>query len=935
MNRKRLKKVKKMLKDDLLDYLSENTALFQANIDMSIFTAAKLCTHFEVKRNTVSHYLNQLVDEGALLKINTRPVYFIHRAVFEDRYFIVSRNIFHSFEDLFSLAPDEKPKDAFSELIGSEESLKKAINQIKTSVYYPPNGLPILISGPTGVGKSFLAKLVHQYCKEQGILQPDAPFINFNCAQYFNNPELLSSNLFGHVKGAFTGAEKTKPGMLEMADRGILFLDEVHRLDQEGQEKLFTFMDQGLFRRMGESDGWHKSNVRLIFATTEDLSQYFLKTFLRRVPIIVNLPGLDERDVREKQQFIYQFLISESKLLSRNIRMSKRVMDLLMDYSYTGNIGELQNTIKYLCAAAYMEDRDDEVLTIHLKDLPEKLLKAAVSVGETRADQNRIIEIKLDMRLEDYVKKEKPYCELIKYTYQEIYDLFRQVKLNKITPVVFETDVYQQINVLLDKLIFDRYPDDSVIMQFTTASVQEIFRYIEFQYQTQFNGNSIFAISYYLYLKDHHETVWNDDYIKLRKELYQFVLNDYQEEFKLSRRLITLIESKMDIHLTLDDEIFLTFYIKSLSIQSGQNIARGLILAHGYSTASSISNVVNRMLGTNIFEAFDMPLDSDVKEISERVALYIEQNDVSKGLVILVDMGSLEDIYSHVKHLVSGPVAIINNVTTQMALFVGEMVLKNYYMEEIIERLKVNHQTDYQIIYPEKVKQQAILITCATGVGTAVQIQKLIENSVPEALGIKIVVHDYERLKHKETKEALLQLYHVLMVIGTDNPNLEGISFISLEDLISGRGEEKLERVFRKVLDPMTIQLINNNIVRNFSLKRVIESLTILDSDKVIDHIEKFIATLERLMNKRLTNDKRISLLVHLSCLVERLIRQAPIKTYPEMKSFEENHKETIKVIKNAARMIEDIYNIEINTAEIGYIYNILSAKSLVEEELN
>src|SRR5205085_8145919 len=105
------------------------------------------------------------------------------------------------------------------------------------------------------------------------------------------------------------------------------------------------------------SDVWHHSNVRLIFATTENLSQFFLETFLRRVPIIVNLPGLDERDVREKQQFIYQFLIDESRLLTRNLKLSKRVIDLLIDYSFTGNIGELKNTIKYLCATAYMKNR--------------------------------------------------------------------------------------------------------------------------------------------------------------------------------------------------------------------------------------------------------------------------------------------------------------------------------------------------------------------------------------------------------------------------------------------------------------------------------------------------------------------------------------------------------------------------------------------------
>ena len=94
------------------------------------------------------------------------------------------------------------------------------------------------------------------------------------------------------------------PGMLEEADGGVLFLDEVHRLNEESQEKLFTFMDQGIFRRMGESSGNHRASVRLIFATTEKLTENFLHTFLRRIPIVVSIPGLAERS-KERKEAVY------------------------------------------------------------------------------------------------------------------------------------------------------------------------------------------------------------------------------------------------------------------------------------------------------------------------------------------------------------------------------------------------------------------------------------------------------------------------------------------------------------------------------------------------------------------------------------------------------------------------------------------------------
>ena len=99
------------------------------------------------------------------------------------------------------------------------------------------------------------------------------------------------------MKGAYTGADEDKVGAFEAADGGILFLDEVHRLNSEGQEKLFTYLDQGIIYRMGDTSQPLKVKVRLFFATTEDLTSNFLTTFIRRIPIQVTMPALQEREV--------------------------------------------------------------------------------------------------------------------------------------------------------------------------------------------------------------------------------------------------------------------------------------------------------------------------------------------------------------------------------------------------------------------------------------------------------------------------------------------------------------------------------------------------------------------------------------------------------------------------------------------------------------
>jgi sigma-54 dependent transcriptional regulator of gfr operon len=247
--------------------------------------------------------------EGKAIKINTRPVYFIDRDAYENNS-ILQKTIGHV--EIGRGTAVEK-YDPFDKIIGSHGSLREQVKMCKSAATYPPDGLPLLLIGNSGTGKSFMAQVIYEYAKNNKIIAEDAPYVIFNCAEYADNPELLSANLFGFVKGAFTGADKDKIGLLEEANGGYLFLDEVHRLTPEGQEKLFLFLDKGIFRRLGESNNWRSSKVRFIFATTEEPSLSLINTFLRRIPLVVSIPDLFRRPVQEKLQMIYNFYQEESK----------------------------------------------------------------------------------------------------------------------------------------------------------------------------------------------------------------------------------------------------------------------------------------------------------------------------------------------------------------------------------------------------------------------------------------------------------------------------------------------------------------------------------------------------------------------------------------------------------------------------------------------
>nr|WP_273377881.1 sigma 54-interacting transcriptional regulator [Symbiobacterium thermophilum] len=164
-------------------------------------TAIEVAEHVGIRRNNASADLNELVNEGLALKLKGKPVRFIAAA-----------------EPGSPAVPAPVANDPFDELVGYGGSLGAAVEQAKAAMLYPPRGLPTLISGPTGSGKSRLAEAMYRYAVAAGRLPPGAPFCVFNCADYAANPQLLQAQLFGYVKGAFTGAERDTPGLVAQAD---------------------------------------------------------------------------------------------------------------------------------------------------------------------------------------------------------------------------------------------------------------------------------------------------------------------------------------------------------------------------------------------------------------------------------------------------------------------------------------------------------------------------------------------------------------------------------------------------------------------------------------------------------------------------------------------------------------------------------------------
>jgi PAS domain S-box-containing protein len=266
--------------------------------------------------------------------------------------------------DILALQLRGSKGTGYGEIIGRDSRMLEIYRQIRDLSAYD---YPVHIYGETGTGKELVAEAVHAASRRAG-----APFVPINCGAL---PEgLIESELFGHVKGAFTGALRDKKGRVELAEGGSLFLDEVAELPRELQVKLLRFLQTRAFEKVG-GEATISVNVRLISATNSDLNQAvsekaFREDLYYRLNVIpIHLPPLRERSTDIPllvEHFMKQFAPDEDRPAPG---VSPDTLSLLMDYHWPGNVRQLQNVLQY----AIVKSRRK---TIQPRDLPMELAPA-------------------------------------------------------------------------------------------------------------------------------------------------------------------------------------------------------------------------------------------------------------------------------------------------------------------------------------------------------------------------------------------------------------------------------------------------------------------------------------------------------------------------------------------------------------------------------
>jgi transcriptional regulator with GAF, ATPase, and Fis domain len=307
------------------------------------------------------------------------------------------------------------PKQAPISLIGEDPQMSAVVQFIRKA---GPTEAPILILGESGTGKELVSRALHRHSS-----RADKPLQIVNCAALAES--LVESTLFGHVKGAFTGADETRPGLFELADQGTLFLDEVGELPLPVQAKLLRALEQGEVQRVGDG-AVRKVNVRLFAATNRDLRDEVTKgafredLFHRLDVLTVTLPPLRNRP-SDIDMLIDHFLQENSKRLNGPLKkVSPEARALLLRYPWPGNVRQLRNTMERACIMAA-----DKV--IQASDLPESVRGAETVTFQTPITSLGQIEKAHILRvLEHCGGNKKAAAELLEIDRSTLYAKLRQ-----------------------------------------------------------------------------------------------------------------------------------------------------------------------------------------------------------------------------------------------------------------------------------------------------------------------------------------------------------------------------------------------------------------------------------------------------------------------------------------------------------------------------
>jgi transcriptional regulator with AAA-type ATPase domain/transcriptional regulatory protein LevR len=920
------------------------------------FSAEEVAEIAKVDRTNASRDLNQLVQEGKVERIPGRPVLFVVRTALHPSFAgqtLEEPGNRHSSDPPFVRQTPSSPggvataepssrilqeagrppaveatvqvgavATSFGTLIGGEEGLKVAIQQAKAAMLYPPRGLHTLLCGPSGVGKTTFARLMHAFAVELKALAPDAPFISFNCADYAGNPQLLMAHLFGVMRGAYTGADRDRAGLVEQAHRGILFLDEVHRLPPEGQEMLFYLMDRERFRRLGDVHE-RTSSLLLLAATTEDPATALLPTLRRRIPMTIPLPGLHERTPIERYALLRAFFTTECSSIGTNIQVDPQVLRALLFYECPGNIGQLRADVQLTCARAYLEYRTNNLqeLQVHLGTLPDHVRRGLLRTAELQRDFEVLLPV---LEATHVFTPTGLSLDLVSESVQDLYETIGRDLNHLRTSGLPENEINRLLHLDIQHY-FQRFASE-VGAQKTDQPVElvderiarvcaQIAAYAAERLARTLPDKLILVLAMHLTSTLEH--------LEQRRPIpplaIQSVRRAYPIEYEVARQALLQFRSALGVTLPESETDVLTILLANAeTLLSSEQATVGIVVAtYGRGIAEGLAELANTLIGVTFVRWVELTLEQSPEELLAQVIRWVQVADQGGGVLLLVDFPSLLSLGEMITRQTTIQTRAIADVSAPLLIEAVQRAQRSRQttLDQLVASLQVRSPDARQASAGRRAHRGAeskeepgyyepgfatyhsprvILTVCLTGFGSAAKIAELLSEHLPglNEQGIEIICMDVSLSSKTEADiQLLVGNRRVVAVVGTINPHLEHYPFIALTDFLFGDGMTRLRTLLGGTLiDPALLHLApltqspsepgpqHLTLTRRADLMQEItftlsQRMLFLNPTRVMPLIEKMIELIEVEVGETFALEVLAGLVLHLACILERDIQ--------------------------------------------------------------
>lgn len=807
-------------------------------------TTSQIATAMGLTRGVTSSYLSKLEKDGRLLKTGTRPVYWEVKA----------------------------EKSSFDDLIGSRGSLYGEVQKAIEAIVYPPNGLPIFMSGTRGTGKLLFAKSIYNYSIQNKKIPINSQFIPINCDNYKDNFSSLKKDLNDIINNSVDKCY-------------YIYIKNLQALKVAEQQLLFTYANQQTISR-----------IRYILSASTSKIKYEYSD-LNNAVIEISLPSLTDRPLNERLSFVVNYLQKQSTRINRQLLISPNELISLANFN---NLNKLDNSIQLLCAQAFAKSASDNQLIIG------KPFKDSIQINPNQIFLQNSVNTIVNSTLQLGVSAK---------------DLF-----NKLNTSLENKEVITEQNFLVLKVLkqIDSNNSESILQSLAHSIKQKVYECITKSYGVTFPSDKNFWRNVSLAFTFARLCSENISSAKINHSLQNKIKKQYPRGHYLFKKLLESSFSESQN----SDYFWIPFFILMYNgIKKIESIHfNAILLAHGEHTASSIKSVVNNIFGNYIFEAFDMPIDSSLSDINKYIKSYLaSQGSPSIGNIVLFDMGSLRQTFREIKDISNHELLVVNNLTTAMALDIGIKIQRNDTFKSIAESSKKYGLTTDTQYFEGISNKKNIIVACMSGVGLSKELKKLIDSTLSKSL--EVIAIDYKQLHNLLTNHDSHFFANTQLILTTTDVTSDlDLDIMNVYNIFDQSTSNKLHNILLSAGESKdSCNLLSEKLVSFLSIEGIRERLQILNPDVVIQESQDVVSHYENFYNTKFGLRLKLNLYMHLSLMFERMIiNSRSSKNSIDKSVLSDEEQNFFSISQEIFQSVRQKFNIKIQDYEIELLYQLL-----------